>query len=61
MTAESKHHTYFNGDKAEYTGKTADIYGSTCYECKIVEGHKVGKLVWTYRAPGDNSLTANLG
>ena len=43
--------TYFNGDKAEYTGKTEILYGAIGYEAVLVEGHHKGETIWTYRAP----------
>jgi hypothetical protein len=43
------HHV--NGDRAEYTGKSATLHGRTSYEVKIVEGHRTGELAWTYIPP----------
>jgi len=45
--------TYFHGDKAEYTGKSEELYGETAYEIKMIEGHRKGDLLWTYAAPGE--------
>lgn len=43
---------YFKGDKMEYTGKTEVLDGDKCYEAILVEGHRKGDKIWTYRAPG---------
>ena len=36
---KTKKTTYFKGDKAEYTGKTEELYGGLFYEIKLLEGH----------------------
>jgi uncharacterized protein (DUF427 family) len=42
---------YFKGDKMTYTGKSELVHGETCYEAIIIEGHRKGETIWTYRAP----------
>lgn len=43
--------THFKGDLAAYTGCTEHLYGQTGYELILLEGHRKGDNVWTYRAP----------
>lgn len=43
---------YFKGDAMEYTGNTGILYGKICYEAVLIEGHRKGEMVWTYRVPG---------
>jgi hypothetical protein len=42
---------YINGDMAQYTGKTQFLYGETCYEVVMIEGHMKGEFKWTFRKP----------
>ena len=43
--------TYWKGDLAKYTGNSQELHGETCYELELLEGHRKGDNVWTYRAP----------
>lgn len=43
--------TYWNGDKARYTGKTMVLHGGTFYEIVLIEGHLKGQTKVTQRAP----------
>jgi hypothetical protein len=55
-------YTYINGDKAIYTGRSEILYGDTCYEVKIIEGHRKGDIAHTYRAPGKvGAYTGKIG
>jgi hypothetical protein len=49
-------HTYFHGDKAEYTGRIQVLYGKVCYEVRVVEGHLKGQFKWTYVEPPQTAL-----
>ena len=54
-------HTYINGDKVVYTGKSEMLHGDTAYEVIFVEGHRCDEIATTYRKPGEqfyNSKTA---
>lgn len=42
---------YFNGDAARFTGNVEKIHGGTFYEHEIVEGHRMGKIVFTQNEP----------
>ena len=57
-TTMTKATGYFKGDKMEYTGKTEMLYGETAYEAALVEGHRKGEVIWTYRAPGTTGAYA---
>jgi len=46
--------TYWKGDLAEYTRETMKEHGALWYGLKLLEGHRKGDVVWTYRAPGMN-------
>ena len=50
---------YFNGDKAEPTGKTKRMYGGLFYEYKMTEGHKIGQSAWTQRKPNEGMAEFN--
>jgi hypothetical protein len=41
--------TWFMGDKAEYTGKTVNVYGGVFDEIKMLEGDKKGKILLKVR------------
>ena len=43
--------TNWKGDLAEYTGKHEVVHGEECYELVLLDGHRKGDKVWTYRAP----------
>jgi len=44
--------TYHNGDEAQYTGATRHLHGATFFEVELLEGHRVGEIALTIRAPG---------
>lgn len=43
--------TYFNGDKAAYTGQVLQIHGGTFYEVTMLEGIHAGMLKVVTNAP----------
>lgn len=45
--------TYWQGDKAEYTGKYELLHGALFFELLLLEGHRNGERVWTLKAPKD--------
>ena len=42
---------YWNGKKAEYTGKKEVLYGTMFFEIRILEGHLRGQIKETSRCP----------
>lgn len=42
---------YYQGDLAEYTGKSEILFGKKCYEIEILQGPFAGQKKFTYRDP----------
>ena len=43
--------TYFKGNKVEYTGIAAVLYGALFYEVRVLEGHEKGQLKHIVKPP----------
>lgn len=51
MTNTKPAHTYFKGDKGEYTGDVVVVPGKTFYVIRMVEGHLAGQIKLVTNAP----------